>query len=146
MLTLTRFFLFGLLLCLPVHKLLLVQAQEEVQECHSKDAAAAEAIEIDPTCPDRAHLMRCAAVHLDTNQNGKLDRDELQKAIDKLPWLARGVLQILGSVDKMMKKCDVDGDDAISMDYDMEHNHETCLATCLKRRVFKSAFFPDCDA
>ena len=58
---------------------------------------------------------------------------------------ARGILQILGSVDKMMKKCDVDGDDAISIDYDMEHNKETCLATCFKRRAFKSAFFPDCD-
>ena len=74
-----------------------------------------------------------------------LDRDELQTAIDRLPWLARGVLQILGSVDKMMKKCDVDGDGAISIDYDMEHNKETCLATCFKRRAFKSAFFPGCD-
>ena len=74
-----------------------------------------------------------------------LDRDELQTAIDKLPWLARGVLQILGSVDKMMKKCDVDGDGAISIDYDMVHNKETCLATCFKKRAFKTAFFPDCE-
>jgi hypothetical protein len=58
---------------------------------------------------------------------------------------ARGVLKILGSVDKMMKKCDVDGDDAIGIDYDMSHNSETCLATCFKRRAFKSAFFPDCE-
>jgi hypothetical protein len=58
---------------------------------------------------------------------------------------ARGVLKILGSVDKMMKKCDVDGDDAIGIDYDMSHNSETCLATCFKLRAFKSAFFPECD-
>lgn len=89
--------------------------------------------------------MRCAGTYLDTNKNGMLDRDELQGAIDKLPWLARGVLKILGSVDAMMKKCDVDGDGAISIDYDMEHNKETCLATCFKKRAFKTAFFPDCD-
>jgi len=44
----------------------------------------------------------------------------------------------------MMKKCDVDRDDAISMDYDMQNNKETCLATCLKRLAFKKSFFPDC--
>ena len=109
------------------------------QECADEKQA------IDPTCPDRDHLMRCAAVHLDHNKNGKLDRNELQSAIDKLPWLARGVLQILGSVDKMMQKCDVDGDGAISIDYDMQNNKETCLATCFKKRAFKGAFFPECD-
>lgn len=112
------------------------------QECADESGKAAA---IDPTCPDRDHLMRCAGSYLDTNKNGMLERDELQTAIDKLPWLARGVLSILGSVDKMMKKCDVDGDGAISIDYDMEHNKETCLATCFKKRAFKSAFFPDCD-
>lgn len=45
----------------------------------------------------------------------------------------------------MMKKCDVDGDDAIGMGYDMENNKETCLATCFKRRAFKSSFFPNCE-
>jgi hypothetical protein len=58
---------------------------------------------------------------------------------------ARGILQILGSVDKMMIKCDIDGDDAIGIDYDMTHNKDQCLATCFKLRAFKSAFFPDCD-
>ena len=74
-----------------------------------------------------------------------LTSPQIPGAIDKLPWLARGVLTILGSVDAMMKKCDVDGDGAISIDYDMEHNKETCLATCFKKRAFKMAFFPDCD-
>jgi len=110
------------------------------QECADEGKPA-----IDPSCPDRDHLMRCAAVHLDGNDNGKLDREELQGAIDGLNWLARGVLQILGSVDKMMQKCDVDGDGAISIDYDMQNNKETCLATCFKKRAFKNAFFPDCD-
>lgn len=55
------------------------------------------------------------------------------------------MLKILGSVDKIMGKCDVDGDDAIGIDYDMQHNKETCLATCFKRRAFKAAFFPECD-
>lgn len=100
---------------------------------------------VDPKCPDRAHIIKCAGEYLDTNKNGALDRDELENAIASLPWYARGILQILGSVDKMMKKCDVDGDDKISMDFDMENNKETCLATCFKRRAFKGAFFPDCE-
>lgn len=103
------------------------------------------AVEDDPKCPDRDHLMRCAGEYLDTNKNRLLERSELQSAIDLLPFWARGILSILGSVDKMMTKCDVDGDDAISIDYDMQNNKETCLATCFKRRAFKSAFFPDCN-
>ena len=134
--------------------LLAVVAHGEAGECATpgecanpdvvaSDAGAAEAE--DPSCPSRAHVIRCAGQVLDTNNNGKLERDELQTAIDKLPWYSRGILQILGSVDKMMKKCDMDGDDAISMDFDMEQNKEQCLATCFKRRAFKGAFFPDCE-
>ena len=45
---------------------------------------------IDPKCPDRDHLMRCARVHLDTNNNNKLDREELNAAISSLPWYDGG--------------------------------------------------------
>ena len=58
--------------------------------------------EEDPNCPSRDLIIRCAGKYLDTNKNGKLDRPELQGAIDSLPWYARGILQILGSVDKMV--------------------------------------------
>lgn len=101
--------------------------------------------EIDPNCPSRLHIIRCAAHYLDTNHNAKLERKELEDAIAKLPWYQRGVLKIIGSVDKIMKKCDADGDGAISIIHDMEATKETCLATCFKRRAFKSAFFPECD-
>ena len=43
-------------------------------------------IEIDKNCPDRGHIIRCTGAHLDLNQNGKLDRDELDSAIQSLPW------------------------------------------------------------
>mmetsp|Transcript_47733 Transcript_47733/g.144329 ORF Transcript_47733/g.144329 Transcript_47733/m.144329 type:complete len:191 (-) Transcript_47733:492-1064(-) len=99
----------------------------------------------DPACPSRPHIIRCAAEYLDKNKNDKLDRDELQNAIDALPWLSRGVLKILGSVDKIMQKCDADGDDAIGMYDDMEQTKEQCLASCFKRKAFKNAFFGDCD-
>lgn len=69
-----------------------------------EDVPAAEKPVIDPKCPDRDHIIRCAGAYLDTNKNNKLDRSELQAAIDSLPWYAQGVLKILGSVDKMMKK------------------------------------------
>jgi hypothetical protein len=54
-------------------------------------------------------------------------------------------MKVFGSVDTIMKKCDLDGDGAISMDYDMINNNETCLASCFKRRQFRNAFFPDCE-
>lgn len=101
--------------------------------------------EEDPSCPSRPHIIRCAAHYLDTNHNGKLERSELSNAIDKLPWYSRGILKIIGSVDKIMKKCDYDGDGAISIDHDIVETKETCLATCFKRKAFKGAFFPDCD-
>jgi hypothetical protein len=171
-----------------------VAAQEEVAaseqvaseaECAEGECANPEVDETaadtkeeveDPNCPSRGLVIRCAGKHLDTNGNGKLERHELETAINTLPWYARGempfcavtlklctyfskhdesnlsqsfvslgILNILGSVDKMMKKCDLDGDDAIGMRGDMENNHETCLATCFKRKAFKSAFFPDCQ-
>ena len=40
----------------------------------------------DPDCPDRDHLMRCTKEYLDTNKNSKLEREELESAINKLPW------------------------------------------------------------
>lgn len=82
---------------------------------------------------------------MDTNQNQKLERSELETAINGLPWFARGVLKVIGSIDKIMKKCDADGDDAIGMDTDMPATEETCLATCFKRKAFKAAFFPECN-
>ena len=71
-------------------------------ECANPDAPGAA--EEDPNCPSRELIIRCAGKHLDANKNGKLDRDELENAIDSLPWYARGILQILGSVDKMVSR------------------------------------------
>jgi len=119
------------------------------EECTNPEAdiphSVLESEDEDPKCPSRPHIIRCAAQHLDLNKNNKLDRSELECAIDGLNWLARGVLKVIGSVDSIMKKCDYDDDGAISIDHDMEHTRDTCLATCFKRRAFKSAFFPDCD-
>lgn len=98
----------------------------------------------DPSCPSRPHIIRCAAKYLDTNKNKKLERSELETAIAELPWLARGVLKIIGSVDKIMDKCDANKDGAIGILDDMPKTEDTCLATCFKRKAFKSAFFPDC--
>ena len=117
------------------------------EECANVDAVAddTDAANEDPSCPSRPHIIRCAGHYLDTNKNNKLERSELEDAIDKLPWYSRGILKIIGSVDKIMKKCDYDGDGAISIDNDMENTKETCLATCFKRKAFKAAFFPECD-
>jgi hypothetical protein len=56
------------------------------EEEQDKSSTPAE----DPNCPSRAYVIRCAEQYLDTNKNGKLERQELQTAIDTLPWYARG--------------------------------------------------------
>mmetsp|Transcript_4082 Transcript_4082/g.8987 ORF Transcript_4082/g.8987 Transcript_4082/m.8987 type:complete len:202 (-) Transcript_4082:355-960(-) len=109
------------------------------------EAAPAEAVEEeDPKCPSRPHVIRCAAKYLDTNQNGALEREELDTAMGSVSWILRGLLKVIGSVDAIMKKCDADGDGQITIEEDMEATKETCLATCFKRKAFKSLFFPDC--
>ena len=109
------------------------------------DATQGECEAEDPKCPSRPHIVRCAAAYLDTNKNNQLETEELESAIASLPWYARGILKIIGSVPKIMEKCDADKDGAISIEFDMEATKETCLATCFKRKSFKAAFFPDCD-
>jgi hypothetical protein len=39
----------------------------------------------------------------------------LEAAIESLPWLSKGVLKVIGSVDMIMSKCDANGDGAIDM-------------------------------
>jgi hypothetical protein len=100
--------------------------------------------EEDPKCPSRPHIIRCAAKYLDTNDNGALERTELDDAMAQVSWIVRGLLKVIGSTDTIMKKCDADGDGKITIEQDMEATKETCLATCFKRKVFKQLFFPDC--
>ena len=57
-------------------------------ECANPDVVAAP--KEDPNCPSREHVIKCAGETLDANKNRKLDREELQGAIDLLPWYSRG--------------------------------------------------------
>lgn len=59
---------------------------QETTETTEVKIADEPAIEIDKNCPDRGHIIRCTGAHLDLNKNGKLDRDELDNAIQSLPW------------------------------------------------------------
>eukprot|EP00594_Rhizosolenia_setigera_P020196 CAMPEP_0178959030 /NCGR_PEP_ID=MMETSP0789-20121207/12016_1 /TAXON_ID=3005 /ORGANISM="Rhizosolenia setigera, Strain CCMP 1694" /LENGTH=134 /DNA_ID=CAMNT_0020641891 /DNA_START=73 /DNA_END=477 /DNA_ORIENTATION=+ len=129
--------------CLPLLVLTVLFTTVQSQECDAGEGNKCEAAD---DCPvSRPQIIRCASEYMDLNKNNKLDRDELEHFIGELPWIARGILNILGSVDDIMKKCDYDQDGAIGMDYDMEQSKETCLASCFKRKAFKKAFFPDCD-
>lgn len=135
-LSMRSLFCLVVVLCLSHH-----MATAESECAADQDQSIAQ----DPNCPSREHIIKCAGKYLDTNQNQKLERSELETAINGLPWFARGVLKVIGSIDKIMKKCDADGDDAIGMYTDMPATEETCLATCFKRKAFKSAFFADCN-
>ncbi|KAL7427136.1 hypothetical protein ACHAXM_000723 [Skeletonema potamos] len=125
-------------------------AEEEIvvppvtDEGEKAEESTTTAAEEDPSCPSRPHVIRCAAKYLDTNQNGQLERSELETAMNAVPWLLRSLLNIIGSIDAIMKKCDANGDGAIDIDVDMKATEETCLATCFKRKAFKRLFFPDC--
>lgn len=51
----------------------------ESGECLARETEDGPAVETDSKCPDRDHIIRCAKVHMDKNQNGKLDRSELDE-------------------------------------------------------------------
>ena len=119
-----------------------VEEEETIEESTTTTTVTTE--EEDPACPSRPHVIRCAAKYLDTNQNGQLEKSELETAMNSVPWILRSLLNIIGSIDAIMKKCDADGDGAIDIEGDMKATEETCLATCFKRKAFKRLFFPDC--
>ena len=121
-----------------------VEEEEAANEESTTTTTETTSEEEDPACPSRPHVIRCAAKYLDTNQNGALEKSELETAMNTVPWILRSLLNIIGSVDAIMKKCDADGDGSIDIDVDMKATEETCLATCFKRKVFKKLFFPDC--
>lgn len=64
----------------------------------------------DPKCPSRPHIIRCAAKYLDTNQNGALERSELEAVMDSVPWLLRSefitVISICISCGSVLRKMD----------------------------------------
>ena len=120
------------------------EEEEEEAATEEEEESTTTTEEEDPTCPSRPHIIRCAAKYLDINQNNQLERSELETAMNSVPWILRSLLNIIGSIDAIMKKCDADGDGAIDIEGDMKATEETCLATCFKRKVFKKLFFPDC--
>ena len=119
-------------------------AEEEPVAAAEGPTVVAEEEKLDPKCPSRPHVVRCAAKYLDTDKNGALEREELDNAMKNVSWIVRGLLKVIGSTDSIMKKCDADGDGKITIEHDMEATKETCLATCFKRKAFKQLFFPDC--
>ena len=92
----------SLLLLFLVSAVVLTVGTEECGGEGEGECANPDVLVEDPNCPSRDLIIRCAGKHLDTNGNGKLDRPELEMAIASLPWYARGILKILGSVDKMV--------------------------------------------
>jgi hypothetical protein len=77
-------------------------------ECATGECVNPDVTVEDPSCPSRDLIIRCVSKTLDANENGKLDREELESAINRLPWYSRGILKVIGSVDKIMAKCDID--------------------------------------
>lgn len=64
--------------------------EPSVKVTEESEVATTAADAEDPNCPSRAYVIRCAGAYLDTDKNGKLERHELEAAIAKLPWYARG--------------------------------------------------------
>lgn len=62
------------------------ESADESTEATAESATEEE----DANCPSRPHVIRCAAKYLDTNQNGRLEREELESVMQTVPWLLRG--------------------------------------------------------
>lgn len=60
-------------------------SRSEPEAVVAEEAKAPE----DPKCPSRPHVIRCAAKYLDSNQDGALERSELEAAMNEVPWLLR---------------------------------------------------------
>lgn len=65
------------------------ECNTENGECANPGATVNNISVEDPNCPSREYVIRCAGIHLDANNNGKLERAELETAIDRLPWYGR---------------------------------------------------------
>jgi hypothetical protein len=89
------FWLYKTLLIASLCLVLLLAA--DAQECSNPevcvstdgkidDQSSSKVVVEDPKCPSRGQIIRCAGTHLDLDKNGKLERAELQQAIDQLPW------------------------------------------------------------
>lgn len=128
-----------------IHMLLFASVASLASIAHAAEETCEKKIDDSPNCPNRDHIIRCTAAYMDKNNNNMLERSELVEGIDSLPLIARGVLSVIGGVDSIMDKCDADKDGAISMNGDMQATAETCLKSCIKKRAFKAAFFPDCE-
>ena len=69
-------------------------AEENVSSEESESTTTETSEEEDANCPSRSHVIRCAAKYLDTNQNGILEREELDDVMKKVPWLLRGEILV----------------------------------------------------
>lgn len=51
-----------------------------------EDSKREEEGKLDPNCPARSHIIKCTGRYLDSDQDGRLSRTELDSAIGSLPW------------------------------------------------------------
>ena len=69
-------------------------AEENASSEESETTTNETSEEEDTNCPSRPHVIRCAAKYLDANQNGKLEKEELDNVMKKVPWLLRGQFRL----------------------------------------------------
>jgi hypothetical protein len=63
------------------------QSQAESTTVFSSDSVVTSNEDVvDPNCPHRSHIIKCAGKYLDEDLDGKLSRSELDTAIGRLPW------------------------------------------------------------
>ena len=91
-------------------------------------------------CPTKKQAIDCFYSKCDLNNDGKINRKELESAIDNyLPWWERIPFNIFGGIDQILSDCDANKNGVLTAKeaYHMKH---TCLNSCYKKKMTISTF------
>lgn len=92
------------------------------------------------SCPDRNHTMTCFYTQADTNNDGRVSKQELQNSLDdELPWWKRQAFHLFGGIGRIMKDCDKNGDGFLTIPESFAMS-ETCMESCYKIQSTKDLF------
>lgn len=84
-------------------------------------------------CPPRQQTMECFYKIADQNNDGVVTRTELKAALNSaLHWYEKVPFKLFGGVAKIMKDCDENDDNVLSVEESMRM--KTCMDSCFKRR------------
>jgi hypothetical protein len=98
-------------------------------------AAASAVLEVVECEYERAPAIDCALQHIDADKDGRICKEEIQQALDKVIYLWESLFTLYYSANYVLAHCDADQDGFISAE-DFARSEAHCLHDCLPRRMF----------